>query len=143
MKNRILTAAFLAVIANVGWSDTTVSTPTPTPSTPPVSGTQPPATDNASDITKVEWLNAIVPMLPGLICKGFLNDQDLKARLDTIKMDYNQCISVVPESVTKCRGQLEDKIPEKITNEEAATWGKALGECIGKDFAMKYLIPKQ
>ena len=69
-----------------------------------------------------------------------MNDPDLKQRLETIKMTYDQCVNVIPESVDKCHNQLYASLPAKISNTDASTWGKTLGECIGKDFAMKYLI---
>lgn len=112
---------------------------TPAPTVTPAS----PTTGETEDMSKTHWLNTIVPMLPSLICKGFMGDPDLKQRLDTIKMNYDQCVAAIPESVSKCQNQLDANIPDKINNEAAATWGKSLGECIGKDFAMKYLLPKQ
>jgi hypothetical protein len=81
-------------------------------------------------------------MLPDLICKGFIQDAELKKRFDEIKMTYEQCVSLIPESATKCQNQIYAGIPEKINAQIAGVWGKTLGECIGKDFAEKYLVPK-
>lgn len=123
----------------------TTETTTTTTTNAPVAPVTPPAEkspESTSGMTKENWLNTIVPMLPSLICKGFLNDPDLKLRLDAIKMDYDKCIGVIPESVNKCQNQISASIPDKVTDADASTWGKTLGECIGKDFAMKYLIPK-
>lgn len=103
-------------------------------------GTSAPST--STSITKDEWFKSITPLLPDLICKGFENDAQLKKRLDDIKMTHEQCLAAIPESVSKCQQDLYAKIPDKLTDETAATWGKTLGECIGKDFAIKYLIPK-
>jgi hypothetical protein len=106
--------------------------------------TAPPELHNASsEMSKTQWLNTIVPMLPSLICKGFMGDSDLKQRLDKIKMNYGQCVAAIPASVNRCQSQLSASIPDTINNEAAAIWGKSLGECIGKDFAMKYLLPRQ
>jgi hypothetical protein len=77
-----------------------------------------------------------------MICKGFENDPQLKKRFDDVKMTHEQCLKSVPESIDKCKQQLYSNFPEQITNEAAATWGKTFGECIGADFAVKYLIPK-
>lgn len=118
------------------------STTTTAPVTAPVTTPASTPADDSSEMSKTTWLNTIVPMLPSLICKGFMGDPDLKQRLDTIKMNYDQCVSVIPESVSKCQNQLDASIPDKMNNNDAATWGKNLGECIGKDFAMKYLLPK-
>jgi hypothetical protein len=97
---------------------------------------------SSSDMSKDEWLKAMQPMLPGLICKGFMSDTDLKKRFDELKLTYDQCVSMIPESATKCQDQIYASIPDKINSEIAGTWGKTLGECIGKDFAEKHLIPK-
>lgn len=98
--------------------------------------------DNAATISKDSWLKSVTPLLPDLICKGFENDPQLKKRLDDIKMTYDQCVAAIPDSVSKCQQELYSKIPDKIDNDGASVWGKSLGECIGKDFAIKYLIPK-
>ncbi|KTD00808.1 hypothetical protein [Fluoribacter gormanii] len=98
--------------------------------------------NNPVDISKDSWLKSVTPLLPDLICKGFENDPQLKKRLDEIKMTYEQCATKIPDSVSKCQQELYANIPDKINSENAGIWGKALGECIGKDFAMKYLIPK-
>jgi hypothetical protein len=82
------------------------------------------------------------PMLPGMICKGFVNDADLKKRFDELKISYDQCVTMIPESEKKCRDQIYASIPDKINAESAGVWGKNLGECIGKDFAEKHLVPK-
>lgn len=104
----------------------------------------PPATttEQSSDMTKDAWLGAMAPMLPDLICKGFIADADLKKRFDELKMTYEQCVSYIPESSKKCQDQIYASIPEKINGESASVWGKTLGECIGRDFAEKHLVPK-
>jgi hypothetical protein len=98
---------------------------------------------NVTDVSKDNWLKSITPTLPALICKGFVNDPELKKRFDEIKMTYEQCISSLPESVNKCQKQLYSDIPDQINTDNAATFGKSLGECIGKDFTIKYLVPKK
>ncbi|APF06060.1 hypothetical protein [Legionella pneumophila] len=99
-------------------------------------------TANPNEMTKDAWLNSMTPLLPDLICKGFIQDPDLKKRFDEIKMTYEQCVTLIPESTKKCLDQLYASMPDKINSETAGTWGRSLGECIGKDFAEKHLIPK-
>jgi hypothetical protein len=101
------------------------------------------AANNPVEMPKDSWLSSMTPLLPELICKGFIQDADLKKRFDEIKMTYEQCVTLIPESTTKCQNELYDKIPATINAESAATWGRSLGECIGRDFAEKYLVPKQ
>ena len=99
-------------------------------------------TSNATEMSKDAWLKAMEPMLPGLICKGFMNDADLKKRFDDLKITYDNCVSMIPESEKKCQDQIYASIPDKVNSESAGVWGKTLGECIGKDFAEKHLVPK-
>lgn len=99
-------------------------------------------TKTPTEVPKDTWLNSMTPMLPDLICKGFIQDADLKKRFDEINMNYEKCASLIPESGKKCQDELYSSIPEQINSETASTWGRKLGECIGKDFAEKHLIPK-
>lgn len=142
MQKQTLIAVSILLGSSIANADTAAPITTTNPAAAPIKAPVTAPADTTSAMTKTNWLNAIVPMLPSLICKGFMSDPDLKKRLDTIKMTYDQCVSAIPESVSKCQTQLYASIPEKITNTDAATWGKSLGECIGKDFAMKYLLPK-
>ncbi len=102
----------------------------------------PPSADSSSEMSKDAWLKAMEPMLPGLICKGFMNDTDLKKRFDELKLTYDQCVTLIPDSEKKCQDQIYASIPDKINSESAGVWGKTLGECIGKDFAEKHLVPQ-
>ena len=95
-----------------------------------------------TEMPKDKWLSQMTPLLPDLICKGFLQDADLKKRFDEIKMTFEQCATLIPESTNKCQNELFASMPENINSESAAIWGRKLGECIGKDFAEKYLVPK-
>lgn len=107
----------------------------------PVSNTST-SDESASDMSKDAWLKAMEPMLPGMICKGFMSDSDLKKRFDELKITYDQCVTMIPDSEKKCRDQIYASIPEKVNSESAGVWGKNLGECIGKDFAEKHLVPQ-
>ena len=143
MQKQKLIAVSILLCSSYAFADTTApkTSPPTTPATPVTAPATTPS-ESTTEMSKSNWLNTIVPMLPSLICKGFMNDPDLKQRLETIKMNYDQCVSAIPDSVNKCQNQLSASIPDKITNADASTWGKTLGECIGKDFAMKYLLPK-
>ena len=98
----------------------------------------PPSVEVAKDL----WLDQMLPMFPPIICKGFLNDERLKKRFDELKMTYDQCVTYIPEISTGCKNKVYAEIPATVTGESAATWGRALGECIGKGFAEKYLVAK-
>jgi hypothetical protein len=109
---------------------------------PFISNAEDTSTKPATEMGKDAWLSSMTPMLPDLICKGFIQDTELKKRFDEIKMTYEKCVSLIPESAKKCQNEIYASIPEKIDGKSASTWGRTLGECIGKDFAEKYLIPK-
>ncbi|KTD41138.1 hypothetical protein [Legionella parisiensis] len=111
-------------------------------STSSSTGSSTDTSNSTINISKDSWLKSVTPLLPDLICKGFQNDPQLKKRLDDIKMTYDQCVTKIPDSVSKCQQELYANIPDKINTDNAGVWGKALGECIGKDFAIKHLIPK-
>ncbi len=98
--------------------------------------------DDAKEMSKDKWLGAMTPLLPELICKGFMQDSSLKQRFDELKMTQEQCMSLIPDIASKCKAEIVDKIPATLNSESAGVWGKKLGECIGRDFAMKYLVPK-
>ena len=104
------------------------------------------STDNskasADTMAKDAWLDAMAPMLPNMICKGFMGDAELKKRFTEINMSFDQCVGIIPEIEKKCREQIYKDIPATIDDQSASVWGKKLGECIGKDFAEKYLMPK-
>lgn len=102
----------------------------------------PPPSSDSSEMSKDAWLKAMEPMLPGLICKGFMNDTDLKKQFDQLNITYDQCVTLIPDSQKKCQDQIYASIPATINSESAGVWGKTLGECIGKDFAEKHLVPK-
>lgn len=42
-------------------------------------------TANPNEMTKDAWLNSMTPLLPDLICKGFIQDPDLKNDLMKLK----------------------------------------------------------
>ncbi len=93
-------------------------------------------------LTKDLWLKSMDPLLPSFICKGFIADASLKKSMDNIKMTYEQCVSSIPEISNKCQAKIYDQIPAEIDHDSASTWGRALGECIGRNFAEQYLLQK-
>lgn len=123
-----------------------VATPTAPAVTSPSTVTSPAvvaptdATKSVEELSKDQWLDAITPKLPQLICEEFMKDAKLKQSLENAKMNTEQCAGVIPESVKKCRESLYPSIPDKITSTNASEWGNKLGECIGEDFAKKHLI---
>jgi hypothetical protein len=96
--------------------------------------------DSPGSISKDVWLGKLKMVVPDLICKGFLKDESLGKQLATLKIDYNKCVTLIPPSVEKCQTELYASIPANIDDKNAETWGSSIGECIGKDFALKYLL---
>lgn len=95
---------------------------------------------STQELTKDEWLGKLKAAVPDLICKGFLQDETLSKRLTEVNINYDKCVTLIPASVDKCQNELYAQIPAKITQENAGKWGHSIGECIGKDFALKYLF---
>lgn len=127
-----LSSAFTPFIAN---AEDTTSTDSSSPAKSTDSST-------TTEMPKDSWLSSMTPLLPDLICKGFIQDAELKKRFDEIKMTYEQCVTLIPQSTSKCQNELYANMPDMINSESAGKWGRSLGECIGKDFAEKYLVPK-
>jgi hypothetical protein len=75
-----------------------------------------------------------------LVCKGFLADETLSNQLDKLKINYDKCVTLIPVSLDKCVSQYYANIPATINDDSAGKWGHNIGECIGKDFAVKYLL---
>lgn len=105
------------------------------------SGTKPAAAStSAGTMSKDEWLGKLKAAVPDLICKGFLQDAGLNARLTKLNIDYDKCVTLIPPSVEKCQAESYAAMPAMLNEESAGTWGHTIGECIGKDFAVKYLL---
>lgn len=105
------------------------------------SGTKPAvASTNAGTMSKDEWLGKLKAAVPDLICKGFLQDAGLNARLTKLNINYDKCVTLIPPSVEKCQAESYAAMPAMLNEESAGTWGHTIGECIGKDFAVKYLL---
>lgn len=98
------------------------------------------STSSSSTMSKDEWLGKMKAAVPDLICKGFLNDESLSKQLKDKDIDYSKCVSLIPTSVDKCQTELYSNIPSTIDDAAASKWGHSLGECIGKDFALKNLL---
>lgn len=95
---------------------------------------------SAQSMSKDVWLGKLKMAVPDLICKGFLKDESLGKQLATLKINYDKCVTLIPPSVEKCQTELYASIPATIDDKSAETWGSSIGECIGKDFAVKYLL---
>lgn len=118
-------------------SSSTTDTVKSDPATPP----KPPANNgDSSTLSKDEWLQKLTSIAPELICKGFFKEESLNQRLTKLKIDYNKCLTLLPPSVGKCQKQYYSDIPMTIDQGIASKWGHTIGECIGKDFAIKYLL---
>lgn len=91
-------------------------------------------------MSRSEWFGKLKSTVPELICRGFLKDKSLSEQMKKKSIDYNKCMAVLPESFDKCQKEIESQVPETIDAKGSETWGNKLGECIGKDFAVKHLI---
>ncbi len=105
----------------------------------PVAIETPAQINSTQDMAKDAWLAQLKMIAPGMICKGFLEEDSLKAKLTEKQIDNAKCLSLIPESFDKCQAQYYTELPATISSDTASTWGHKIGECIGTDFAVKFL----
>lgn len=100
-------------------------------------GTSSPSTDMSKD----QWLSQLRALAPAMICQGFFDDASLKKKFEDRNIDNAKCITLIPPSFDKCQTQFYSSLPATLNTDSANTWGHKIGECIGTDFAQKYLVP--
>lgn len=100
------------------------------------------ATEKPYEIPKDAWLMSLIPLIPETICAGFMQDQELGKRFEELNITKESCMKLIPESSEKCKSEIYAEMPAMINEELAGVWGRKLGECIGRDFAEKHLLPK-
>ncbi|WED44016.1 hypothetical protein [Legionella cardiaca] len=93
-----------------------------------------------TEMTKDDWLGKLKAVAPSVICQGFFEDASLKKRMEELKIDNDKCMSLIPASFDKCQTQYYSGLPATMNRESASKWGHTIGECIGTDFATKYLV---
>jgi len=114
---------------------------TTTTTTTPAATTTAPAAANANEMPKDVWLEKIKAVVPDPICKGFMEDASISARLKEQDISLQKCVGLIPAIADKCQKKYYDSLPAMINQESASKWGRTIGECIGGDFAMTYLYP--
>ena len=119
-----------AASATAPTTETTTTTTTTTPAAEP------------TEMSKDEWLSKIKVVVAEPVCKGFMDDPSISARLNEQGITLEKCVGLIPAINDKCQKQFYDSLPAMINQESASTWGRKIGECIGGDFAMTYLYPK-
>ena len=108
---------------------TTATNPAPAPTATP------------TEMSKDVWLQKIKMVVPEPICKGFMDDASIAARLKEQNISMEKCVGLIPAIADKCQKKYYDSLPAMINQESASKWGRTIGECIGGDFAMSYLYP--
>lgn len=96
-----------------------------------------------SKIAKNEWLTQVKKIVPEPICKGFIEDPQIKDRFEKVNMTYEGCLKEIPALTQVCINKYQNQIPNEINRQTAAKWGHQIGQCIGNNFANKYLIPDE
>lgn len=119
-------------------SGTAVPATEPAPAVQPSSSPQAPA-GGVNEMSKDVWLGKIKAVVPEPICKGFMEDASISARLKEKDISYEKCVSLIPGIADKCQKKYYDSLPAMINQESASKWGRTIGECIGGDFAINYL----
>jgi hypothetical protein len=141
--NKIIGIGLLLVpmISVADSSDTTStgSTPAAGDSAPPFAPALSNSKNSANEMEKDVWLAKIKAVVPEPICKGFMEDASIAARLKEKNISYDNCVSLIPGIADKCQKKYYDSLPAMINQESASKWGRTIGECIGGDFAINYL----
>lgn len=98
------------------------------------------AADSNPGLAKDTWLKALKDVAGPAICKSFTENDSLKKQLMAANINYDKCLTLIPASYDKCQAKLYDSIPATVDESNAQKWGNSIGECIGGDFAVKYLV---
>lgn len=91
------------------------------------------------EMAKDKWLERIKQIVPEPICKGFMDDASISARLKEINMSYEDCVKAIPSIAEKCQQKFYADIPDTVDRDSASKWGRKIGECIGAEFAINHL----
>ena len=131
---------FLIPILSIADDATATATATGT-TTPAASAPAAPSAPaaNPNEMSKDVWLEKIKAVVPEPICKGFMEDASISARLKERNISYEGCVGLIPAIADKCQKKYYDSLPAMINQESASKWGRTIGECIGGDFAINYL----
>lgn len=92
-----------------------------------------------TELPKDQWLGKLNEVVPAMMCNNFKQNETINAQLVAAKIDYKQCMVLIPASFEKCKTQFYSQIPATINKAIANTWGERLGRCIGTDFAKNHL----
>lgn len=92
---------------------------------------------------KDEWLKSVKVIISEPICKGFMQDASISARLNERQVSYEQCLKIIPQITDQCTEKYYQELPEMINKESAEKWGHIYGRCIGHEFANMYLYLAQ
>ncbi|ASQ45619.1 hypothetical protein [Legionella clemsonensis] len=110
--------------------------------TPPVSSDSSAdnTTNSTANMSKDTWFAQLKSLAPTMICQGFFDDASIKKKLNDRNIDNTKCVTLIAPSFEKCQSDYYANLPATIDSKTANTWGRKIGECIGTDFAKKYLI---
>jgi hypothetical protein len=101
-----------------------------------------PGKQKPTQMEKDVWLEHVKKVVPMPICKGFLEDPSISNRFKEVNVTYETCLNEIPQLTDACVKGFYNKLPAQIDQTSASTWGRKIGECIGTEFAKKYLYPE-
>lgn len=93
-------------------------------------------------IPKDEWIKKFKPLAPPAMCQSIFDRESTKQIMNSHNINYNQCVSLIENSINRCVDQISPSLPNLITNDEAKKWGREIGICSGKDFYMNNIAKK-
>lgn len=99
------------------------------------------APEAIEQMQKDEWLKTVKIIIPKPVCRGFMDDSMILARLNQQKLSYDQCLTIIPKITDQCTEKFYQELPEWLNQVSADKWGEMYGRCIGRKFAKMYLSP--
>lgn len=92
-------------------------------------------------VSKEEWLAQVKAEASVPICKSFTEDEVISVQMKAHQVSYDSCLTLIPGIAEQCGKKYEALLPATLDGDLSDQWGRTVGECIGNDFAMRYLYP--
>ena len=97
------------------------------------------AVPNLTGTAKNVWIEQVKMAVSIPVCKSFIEDSTIGMQMKARNINYDKCVSLMPAVTDTCLQKFEPSLPETLNDESAEKWGRFIGECIGNNFAMRYL----
>lgn len=79
-------------------------------------------TKNGIEITKEAWVDKLKSETPPLICTKLTNDHAEAKRLAKHGINYDKCLTIIPDLISQCVTKYNSNIPLTIEKIVPANW---------------------